>query len=63
VNLITLIVVIKNKSSVIGKVEQKAGVKVAAAEQPVQGIVFCRSCGNQYDSTLAACPHCKTARS
>lgn len=26
------------------------------------GVVFCRSCGAQYDSANSACPICKTAR-
>ena len=24
------------------------------------GIVFCRNCGNQFDSTFPVCPSCKT---
>ncbi|MDR1067556.1 MAG: hydrogenase maturation nickel metallochaperone HypA [Clostridiales bacterium] len=24
------------------------------------GVVFCRNCGNQYDSSSAVCPNCKT---
>ncbi len=26
------------------------------------GVVFCRTCGNQYDSSLKVCPNCKTKR-
>nr|WP_263324558.1 hypothetical protein [Neobacillus sp. Marseille-Q6967] len=62
VNLITMILVIvsmKKKSD--GQVK-KAAAQVAAASQTkvsaVTGIVFCRNCGNQYDSTLNKCPKC-----
>lgn len=24
------------------------------------GVVFCRNCGNQYDSSVSVCPNCKT---
>ncbi|GGA79644.1 hypothetical protein [Ornithinibacillus halotolerans] len=33
---------------------QKSGIEV--------GVVFCRNCGQQYESTSKACPNCKTAR-
>jgi rubrerythrin len=62
-NLITLAVVIMSHNR-RRAVEQDAKLQVAAALSPVpvQGIVFCRSCGNQFDSTLDVCPHCKTTR-
>jgi len=28
----------------------------------VVGVVFCRNCGQEYDSTLFSCPNCKTHR-
>jgi hypothetical protein len=62
VNLITLAVVILSHKSRRRAYEQDAKLQVAAALSPVQGIVFCRSCGSQFDSTLDVCPHCKTPR-
>src|SRR4051812_46007016 len=76
INLITLILVIKStKRNKIVQVQDAAFEQSAAAQStiPVQansepkapsqaGIVFCRKCGKQYDSTQAACPSCKTAR-
>lgn len=65
VNLITLAVVILFHKSKRAN-ERAARLQVAAAvskEAPrVQGIVFCRSCGSQFDSRLAVCPYCKTTR-
>jgi rubrerythrin len=62
VNLITLAVVILSHNRRRAN-EQDAKLQVAAALlSPVQGIVFCRSCGNQFDSALDVCPHCKTTR-
>jgi hypothetical protein len=26
------------------------------------GVVFCRNCGAQFDSTRPVCPHCETVR-
>jgi hypothetical protein len=34
----------------------------AAKPSSETGVVFCRTCGNQYDSTLKVCPNCKTPR-
>ena len=28
----------------------------------VVGVVFCRNCGKQYDSSLSSCPHCSGNR-
>jgi rubrerythrin len=46
--------------------EQPAKVEVAPTKQKnpagVEGIVFCRNCGNQHDSIELACPNCKTPR-
>lgn len=61
VNLITLAVVILSHNRRRAD-EQDAKLQVAAALSPVQGIVFCRNCGNQFDSALDVCPHCKTTR-
>lgn len=68
VNLITLtVVILSRKSKPAGaNVVEEAKLQVAAAQSkadpPVQGIVFCRGCGNQFDSTLDTCPHCNRAR-
>jgi hypothetical protein len=70
VNLITMILVIvilmkngKNKSI---QVEQQASAQVAASRQTkpseVSGVVFCRNCGNQYDSSRNSCPSCQAPR-
>ncbi|MEH7436894.1 hypothetical protein V7182_05315 [Neobacillus drentensis] len=68
VNLITLVIVIvlfKKNGMGADRKEGRGGsaqVKAAASTAPVSGIVFCRACGNQYDSISPACPSCKTAR-
>lgn len=72
VNLITLVLVIvlfrKNRAGAAAgtgtgtgasRKDDSGSVQAAAA---VSGIVFCRGCGNQYDSINAACPSCKTVR-
>ena len=70
VNLITMILVIvsltktgKNRSI---QVEQQASAQVAASRQTkpseVSGVVFCRNCGNQFDSSRSACPGCNVPR-
>ncbi|MEO2076670.1 MAG: hypothetical protein ABGX20_14970 [Bacillus sp. (in: firmicutes)] len=70
VNLVTLVLVIvlfrKNRVGAAagtgtgaGRKEDSGADQAAAA---VSGIVFCRGCGNQYDSINAACPSCKTVR-
>jgi hypothetical protein len=69
INLVTMILVIvslkQNKSRSKMK-EQNASVQVAAAKQTNlqagAGVVFCRNCGNQYDSTIPVCPDCKAPR-
>ncbi|MDR6121362.1 hypothetical protein QFZ87_000959 [Bacillus sp. SLBN-46] len=65
VNLVTMIVVIvsfrRKQLGAAGQREASGSVQAAAASA-VTGIVFCRACGNQYDSTSPACPNCKTAR-
>jgi hypothetical protein len=67
VNLITLTVVFLSRKSLRATAainEQNAKLQVAAAlsKEQGQGIVFCRNCGNQFDSTLDVCPHCNRAR-
>jgi predicted Zn-ribbon and HTH transcriptional regulator len=67
VNLVTLVLVLvlltKKKSSVV---EQKASTQVAASKEQkqvkVSGVVFCRNCGKQFDSSQSACPNCHTQR-
>lgn len=63
INLITLVLVIvsinKNKSGSIPR-DQNAPKQTKSSAQ--SGVVFCRNCGNQYDSTITACPNCKTPR-
>lgn len=64
INLITMIFVIMS----FKKIKQGSNEKVMNAPVPashsaaVSGVVFCRQCGNSYDSTLSACPNCKAAR-
>jgi membrane protease subunit (stomatin/prohibitin family) len=67
VNLITMILVIVSltkKRSI--QVEQQASAQVAASRQTkpseVSGVVFCRNCGNQYDSSRNSCPSCQAPR-
>jgi uncharacterized paraquat-inducible protein A len=67
VNLITMILVIvilTKKRSI--QVEQQASAQVAASRQTkpseVSGVVFCRNCGNQYDSSRSSCPSCHAPR-
>jgi NADH:ubiquinone oxidoreductase subunit K len=64
VNLITLAVVVVNLTHNRRRADEQqyAKLQVAAARSSVHGIVFCRNCGNQFDSTLDVCPHCKTTR-
>jgi uncharacterized paraquat-inducible protein A len=67
VNLITLVLVIvmltKKKSNVV---EQKASTQVAASKEQkqvkVSGVVFCRNCGKQFESSQSACPGCHVPR-
>lgn len=63
VNLITMILVIVSLRKRSSGQENKTAVQVAAAKQTqtpaVTGIIFCRNCGNQYDSTLSGCPNCR----
>lgn len=66
INLITMIVVIvsfkKNKQS-SNQMVQTASVQAAGPKSSaVSGVVFCRNCGNQYDSTHSVCSSCKTPR-
>lgn len=68
VNLITLVIVIvlfRTNGAEASRKEGRGGsaqVEAAASTAPVSGIVFCRACGNQFDSTSLACPSCKTVR-
>ncbi len=67
-NLVTLILVIvslrQNKSGAIAKGGSAGQGTASKAGQPQggAGIVFCRNCGNQYDSSLSVCPSCKVPR-
>ena len=67
-NIVTMILVIglvkKNKSM---NITEEHYFKKTIAEEKKQyadetGVVFCRNCGNQFDSTLKVCPDCKTPR-
>jgi predicted Zn-ribbon and HTH transcriptional regulator len=67
VNLITMILVIvmlTKKNSI--QAEQRASEQVAVSKESkqakVSGVVFCRNCGNQYDSSQSACPSCHAQR-
>jgi len=77
INLITMILVIKstkkNKTETVkgNTFEQSAAAESAVTvhstseiKSPAQatGIIFCRKCGKQYDTTQTACPSCKAAR-
>ena len=65
VNLVTLVLVIvmlkKKKSNVV-----EASTQVAASKEQkpakVSGVVFCRNCGKQYDSSQSACPSCQAQK-
>lgn len=62
-NVITcgLVIVLMRKLKENGK--QILGSEEAAASISVEsGVVFCRTCGNGYDSTMKVCPNCKTPR-
>jgi hypothetical protein len=63
-NLITMIFVIMSYKKIkqsSNQNEPNASVS-AFNSSAVSGVVFCRQCGNQYDSTLPACPSCKATR-
>ncbi|ALC89403.1 hypothetical protein AM500_06100 [Bacillus sp. FJAT-18017] len=67
VNFITLGMVISlrkkvggNSSATVSKKSKAHSAEAAAAIEA--GVVFCRNCGAQYDSTRTVCPHCETAR-
>lgn len=70
VNLITMVfmIVLFKKNGAGAGASRKGGSRTAAAQVEtaaaavVSGIVFCRGCGNQYDSIHAACPSCETVR-
>lgn len=61
-NLVTMIVVILIYKKVKPSSNAKAVNTSAGATHSVAGVVFCRQCGDSYDSTLLACPSCKAAR-
>ena len=68
-NIVTMILIIglvkKNKSMTITKEQSHSGkTNIEPQKQYVDesGVVFCRNCANQFDSTLKVCPDCKTAR-
>ena len=62
ISIITLCFVIcvfniyKNKNSVMD-ITTAYKKQVNTSES---GVVFCKNCGNQYDSMNTVCPHCKT---
>lgn len=74
VSLITMVLVIVclkkiGAQSAPVQSELKASVQAAATSEPaatsglgVSGVVFCRNCGNQFETTNAVCPSCKTPR-
>lgn len=71
VNLITLIVLIVhiNKSKSVANSNQKGKsspakgtINDSLTAPPEIGAVFCRNCGNQYESSRKACPKCETVR-
>ncbi len=69
-NLITMVLVIMlvrrkdNRRS--AQLEQQTRGEMAITKQvkspAVSGVVFCRNCGKQYDSSTPECPNCQTAR-
>ncbi|WP_042146638.1 zinc ribbon domain-containing protein [Paucisalibacillus sp. EB02] len=66
VNVITLLVVLSYQSNVKKK-EKHVPAPKATKMYPQQsaievGVVFCRNCGNQYESTEKVCPSCRTPR-
>ncbi|WP_338470820.1 hypothetical protein R4Z10_18900 [Niallia sp. XMNu-256] len=70
-NLITLVLVIvsmkKNKANPAptigqGKLETATNTPIETKQPVVEGIVFCRNCGTQFETTHPVCPSCKTAR-
>ncbi|MFS0675167.1 hypothetical protein [Ornithinibacillus sp. 179-J 7C1 HS] len=64
-NMIIIIMISKNKSSVrqnSGDPIQNTNTTSKQIQGMEVGVVFCRTCGNQYDSTDKSCPNCKTTR-
>lgn len=70
-NLITMVLVImlvrrKDNRRSAQLEQQTRGEKMAITKQvkspAVSGVVFCRNCGKQYDSSTPECPNCQTAR-
>ncbi|OCA87664.1 hypothetical protein A8F94_07360 [Bacillus sp. FJAT-27225] len=64
-NIITLGVVISIKrkmSAGAAPTKRKNASSAEAAATIEAGVVFCRNCGSQFDSTRTVCPHCETAR-
>ncbi|WP_147534593.1 hypothetical protein [Bacillus marasmi] len=76
INIITMILVIASmkrnkltkglvKEYQVSSVQTAAGLGVGSDQgrgYDDSGVVFCRSCGTQYDSANSACPRCKTSR-
>lgn len=66
VNVITLLIVLRLRSNAIKKKEPVSAptrAKVNPKKPAVDvGVVFCRNCGNQYESTEGLCPSCGTPR-
>ncbi|MCA1055189.1 hypothetical protein LCM10_09330 [Rossellomorea aquimaris] len=68
-NVITLFTVVrlvrKNKagsSKSIGGAATETAATTTNVFSSEAGAVFCRNCGDQYDSTSAVCPSCHTRR-
>lgn len=63
VSIVTLVNVVKlrraERKEAPGSMVSPLGTSVREVES---GNVFCRSCGNMYDSTFGACPACHTPR-
>lgn len=49
-----------NNNSVQPVKDSMVSQTIITQQSHESGVVFCRNCGNQYDSSVAVCPHCKT---
>ncbi|WP_068673679.1 zinc ribbon domain-containing protein [Oceanobacillus sp. Castelsardo] len=70
INIVTMIFVIRKRGSAAGvRDSQQLGGDAPVGEPASSdgrafeaGVVFCRNCGNQYESTEKVCPGCRTPR-
>jgi predicted Zn-ribbon and HTH transcriptional regulator len=65
VNLITMVLVIvmvTKKRSIQGEASTQVAASREQKQVKVSGVVFCRNCGKQYDSSQSACPSCDAQR-